>query len=312
MGAKSLIRPSRCAGKSAPFTRSASISTRRSGTVELGSIHGSRDYMRAAATPYTSTIGRLFLTAAVARIYKPGCKADYVLVLEGEQGVGKSSACEALGAPWYSDSLPDVTRDKEAAQHLRGKWLIEISELSALGRAEAEAMKSFISRPVERYRPAYGHAEVIEPRQCVFIGTTNRTAYLRDDTGGRRFWPVKVGPVDVDRLAVDRDQLFAEALIAYRKGETWWPSAEFERDHIRIEQEARREVDAWQEPIAAWLGGRDQAMVGVIARLALNIETQRIGTADARRITAVLQALGWRRSEKKDSKGNFPWFAPPP
>jgi hypothetical protein len=135
-------------------------------------------YMGAEASAYTKAIGRMFMIGAVARVYEPGAKADYVPVFEGPQGVGKSRACEALGAPWFSDSLPDVTRDKEAAQHLRGKWIIEISELSALSRAESEALKSFISRPVERYRPPYGREEVIEPRQCMFVGTTNRATYL--------------------------------------------------------------------------------------------------------------------------------------
>ncbi len=206
-------------------------------------------YLGAELTMYTRAIGRMFLIAAVARIYDPGCKADYVVVLEGRQGSGKSRACAALGGPWFSDSLPDVSRDKEAAQYLRGKWIIEISELSAIRRAEAEALKSFISRPIERYRPPYGRIEVIEPRQCVFVGTTNQSTYLSDETGGRRFWPVKVGQINVDALAADRDQLFAEAVAAYRAGDEWWPSPEFERKYIKTEQEARFEEDPWESEI---------------------------------------------------------------
>jgi predicted P-loop ATPase len=131
-------------------------------------------YMGTNQSPYSKAIGRMFVIAAVARVYEPGCKGDCVVVFEGSQGAGKSRACAALGEKWFSDSLPDVTREKDAAQHLRGKWIIEISELSALGRAEAEALKSFISRRTERYRPPYGREEVIEPRQCIFVGTTNR------------------------------------------------------------------------------------------------------------------------------------------
>jgi predicted P-loop ATPase len=251
-------------------------------------------YIGAEKTLYASTIGRLFMVAAVARIYSPGAKADYVVVFEGPQGAGKSRACEALGAPWFSDALPDVTRDKDAAQHLRGKWIIELSELSALSRSEAEALKSFISRPVERYRPPYGREEVSEPRQCIFIGTTNRSSYLRDDTGGRRFWPVKVGRIDVESLQADRDQLFAEAVVAYRAGAPWWPDADFERDHIRAEQEERFETDAWEAEIETFVRGRTRVQVSEVAREALNIVAAKIGTAETRRIASVLSRLGWQ------------------
>ena len=251
------------------------------------------DYLGAEATDYTAGIGRMFLVAMVARIFTPGCKADHMLVLEGEQGVGKSSACRVLAGEWFSDSLPDI-RDKDGAQHIRGKWLVEVAELAAIGKAEAETLKSFISRQVERYRPSYGRKEVIEPRQCVFVGTTNRAVYLKDETGARRFWPIKVTKVDVESLRASRDQLFAEAVAAYRAGEKWWPDAAFERNHIRPEQEHRYEADPWERAILEYVAPLSRARVEDIARGALHIDAiSRVGTIEQRRIAAVLASKGW-------------------
>jgi predicted P-loop ATPase len=249
----------------------------------------------------------MFLISMVARIFKPGCKADHMPVLEGLQGTMKSTACGILGGTYFSDSLPDVAAGKDVSQHLRGKWLIEVSEMHAMGRAEATLLKSFITRTTERYRPSYGRKEVIEPRQCVFIGTTNREAYLRDETGGRRFWPVKTGSVDIEALARDRDQLFAEASKAYHDGEQWWPDKVFELEHVIPQQEARFEVDAWEESISIYLGTETQVTIGQVAREALGIDIPRLGRAEQNRISAALQRLGWKREAKKDWQGKRWW-----
>jgi predicted P-loop ATPase len=264
-------------------------------------------YLGTDRVDYSAKIGRMVLIAMVARIYEPGCKADHMFVLEGDQGVGKSTACRILAGEWFSDALPDV-RDKDSAQHIRGKWIVEIAELAAIGKAEAETLKSFISRQVERFRPAYGRKEVVEPRQCVFVGTTNRSVYLKDETGARRFWPIRVTKVDVAGLRQARDQLFAEAVAAYRAGENWWPEQAFERQHIRPQQQARYETDPWEPAISGYITTLSRVTVHEIARDALHIEAvSRIGTADQRRITAVLVDKGWQSG--RDWRGRF--YSPP-
>ena len=265
-------------------------------------------YLGVEQTPYTQGIGEMFLISMPARVFNPGCKADYCLVLEGPQGIRKSTACRALGDPWFSDDLPDVTT-KDASQHLRGKWLIEVSEMSAMSKADSEDLKKFLTRAVEQYRPPFGRLEVREPRQCIFVGTTNKAQYLRDETGARRFWPVRCGVIDIPRLQADRDQLFAEAVVLLKAGRSHFPTPEFEREHIETEQAARYETDAWQDVIATWLLHKPDAAVGEIAGGALDIEKGKLSRAEQNRIMAVLERLGWQRGKVTNTRR--PWVRGP-
>jgi predicted P-loop ATPase len=184
--------------------------------------------------------------------------------------------------------------------------------MHAMGRAEAAQLKSFITRQVERFRPSYGRLEVIEPRQCVFIGTTNRDTYLRDETGGRRFWPVKANSINAQALERDRDQLFAEAVERFNRGEQWWPDKKFEQDHIMPEQAARYEADeAWEEPIRDFLLDKTRTMVGQIATACLGFPMARIARIDQLRIMTALDRLGWKHERpagQTDSKGRRWWI----
>lgn len=170
------------------------------------------DYCGADDNAYTRAVGRLILTAACSRIDRPGCKFDYMLILEGDQGIGKSQAVNVLGGEWFSE-INIMARDKDTIEKMRGKWIIEVPELVSFKKQDIESLKSFISTQVDRVRPAYARKSMDFPRQCVFICTINpdQAGYLKDATGNRRFFPVRLAQVDLKSLQRDRDQLFAEA-----------------------------------------------------------------------------------------------------
>lgn len=181
------------------------------------------DYLGAEDTPFNRTITRKALTAAVNRIYEPGCKYDYVLTLLGAQGSGKSTILKKLAGRWCSDSLTTLS-GKEAMEAIQGDWIIELAELSAIKKSELEATKQFITKQVDEYRPAYGRHKETYPRQCIFVATTNEDAFIRDQTGGRRWWPMRVNRLHakykLQQLTQDTvDQIWAEAKACYKAGE---------------------------------------------------------------------------------------------
>jgi predicted P-loop ATPase len=268
------------------------------------------DYLGTPPTAYESAIGIMFLVSMVARIFEPGCKVDHMLVLEGPQGELKSSACRVLAGGYFSDSLPEIhSAGKDVMIHLRGKWIVEIAEMHAVSRAEATQLKSFLSRQEEQFRPPHGRQEVVEPRQCVFIGTSNKDAYLRDETGGRRFWPVKCGQIDIAKLSTDRDQLLAEAVHEFQAGTHYWPDKQFERDVIQPEQEARYEDDAWTQPLADHVAGSMQTEFNIadVAKIAINLDAPRLDLGSQKRIAAILRKIGLEQRHTK--RGNV-WVRP--
>lgn len=245
---------------------------------------------------YLAAIAGKFMVAAVARAMEPGCKVDTMLVLEGAQGAQKSTAIQVLASPeFFSDNLPTMGT-KDAADHLRGKWFLEVGELSAMGKADVESLKAFLSRQRERFRPPYARKEVSYERRCVFVGTTNQDAYLRDETGNRRFWPVKVGKIDLAALKRDRDALWAEALHEYRRG-TKWHLTDAESRLAASAQQDRMAEDVWQARLARALEGQNEVAISEAAKI-VDLQHERIGRAEQNRISAILRALGFVREGK--------------
>jgi predicted P-loop ATPase len=244
---------------------------------------------------YHAQIGAMALIAMVARVFEPGCKSDYMLVLEGPQGEEKSKFCKALAGEgdYFSDHLPRIDADEiRVSMHLAGKWIIEVAELSAILKAEPETAKHFFSRTHERYTPKFGRAEVVEARQCFFIGTTNDNEYIRDATGGRRFWPVKVGNINIQALVEMREQLFAEAVALYRDKVPWWPEREFEKRVIAPIQDERQWEDAWTERVRQHIENKWTISIAELAGL-MGIETARLDRQAQLRLASILKNAGW-------------------
>lgn len=262
------------------------------------------DYCGAEENTYVRTVGAKTLVGAVARVFSPGCKFDFMLVLEGEQGTGKSSVVQILGGPWYGDITIDP-HAKDTVAAMRGKWFCEASEMEFTTRSESQALKAFITRQVDHVRLAYARHVRAFSRQCIFIGTMNVEAdpgYLKDMTGNRRFWPVLTTSINLAGLASVRDQLFAEALVRYQGGESLFIEDDGAAKQAIAEQHARRQIDPWLDRIENWLESDDFGRkINVITTLeiwtqCLNGMEKNISRREQCRIANIMQnELGWAK-----------------
>ena len=205
------------------------------------------DYLGADDTPYVRAVTRKTLTAAVARVYEPGVKFDSILVLNGPQGVGKSTFFALLGRQWYSDSLSiSDMKDKTAAEKLQGYWILELGELAGIKKVDVETVKSFVTRTDDKFRQSYGIVVESHPRTCIIVGSTNSEGgFLRDITGNRRFWPVHVtgkGAYHPWEMT-DIDQIWAEAIERYHQGEELFLSGSVAAEAYARQQDAMESDD---------------------------------------------------------------------
>lgn len=249
------------------------------------------DCFGAADNEYTRAAAKNFWISLAARVYSPGCKVDNMVVLEGGQGIFKSSALNAIGRQWFSEATESV-QNKDFYLALQGKILVEIAELDAFSRAEVSKIKQVTSCRTDRFRAPYARAAQDYPRRCIFVGTTNEDTYLRDPTGGRRFWPVRCSEIRLDVINANHDQLYAEAIARFQRGETWW---KMPLDATKREQEQRRQVDEWENIVEDWLIGKTEVQLRDVIYDALKIDIAKQDYNVQRRVGAVMKLLGWER-----------------
>ncbi|MBY4866768.1 virulence protein E [Burkholderia anthina] len=275
-------------------------------------------YLGAEDTEYVRLAGFKWLVASVGRVMKPGCKMDNVLILEGAQDAGKSSAFRTIFSQrWFTDANI-IIGDKDSYAVMAGKWVIELAELDALSKSESSNSKRFFSTAVDTYRPPYAKRAIDVPRQSVFAGTVNFDTYLKDESGNRRYWPVKVADIlNLKGLAADRDQIWAEAYQTYCE----WDAANLEADGaipapwqvlanekplFRVEQDARYEGDVFEPMIARFIEMKDRVTMEEILGECLKLDMSKWTPAEQRRIGKAIKSIGWIR--KRETKGGREWY----
>jgi len=249
---------------------------------------------------------RRWFIALVARPLAPGCKVDTALILEGAQGIGKSTFFRILAGPWFSDT--EMALDKDAMMQLRASWIYEWAELeNVTSRQSVSRVKAFLTSTEDKYRPPFGRAAVTVKRSGVIVGTTNTHDFLHDPSGSRRFWVVPVAAVDTALLREQREQLFAEAVVAYRAGERFWLS---DAEEARREALAARfvEVDPWEDRVFEFAAVQSRVRTADILLQALGLSLDRLTKRDEMRVAAILRRSGWRAEQARiDGKVTRHW-----
>lgn len=263
-------------------------------------------YLGVAPSPYVAAVGAIFLTAAVQRARQPGCKYDELLVLEGPQGINKSSAMAALCPlqEWFSEDFTVSMNSKELLEATQGKWIVEAPELSKLKGSEVEHVKHLLSRRFDRARLAYGRNATERGRQWVGVATVNADTYLSDPSGNRRFWPVKCGKIDLAGIKRDHAQLWAEAAIRERAGgitrlpsDLWGAAADEQRERVT--------VDPFTEVLVQTLGHYENGRISTdevwdIVKVPIDRRS-----SQGLRLGEAMKNLGWTRRRAKSKGRNF-------
>ena len=259
------------------------------GTERIGTLFPV--YYGAQDNEYVRAVGRNFLVGAIARIMRPGCKLDTMPILEGPQGILKSSSVQDLfGEGWFAELKSDL-HSKDFESGLLGIWCLEFPELESFGRTDINRLKMQLSVRSDWVRLSWRRDTERYPRRCVFVGTTNDDSYLRDPTGARRFWPVRCGQIDIGAIRRDREQLWAEAVRKFRDGGTWWEVP----PQAREEQDARYQADSWEEVIVPWLSEKSEVTTTEILEEALEIERGRHDRGAQTRVGNILRRCGWKK-----------------
>lgn len=251
------------------------------------------DALSSEDNEYTRAVSKNFWVSMVARIFSPGCKADNMVILEGPQGSKKSSVLAAIGGDWFSEISEDPG-SKDFLIALQGKLLLEVAELDSFYKADFNTIKKMLSCRSDRFRMPYSRTIEEFPRSCIFAGSTNDFEYIKDQTGGRRFWPISVGKIDLDYINTMREQLFAEAVYLYKNKTTWWEMPY----STSAEQEKRRASDAWEATLQEWLNqnkheaSQKKYLLSSIASSVFGVSIDRLEKRTQMRIAQILRRVG--------------------